>query len=90
MDNEDELREQAISRLKRRRDFYSNLASYLVVNGLLWLIWGLTGADTSGFPWPAWVSTIWGFFLVMHAVRVFLRRPITEADIQKEMRRRAR
>jgi hypothetical protein len=89
MNNDSELRADAIKRLKRRRDFMSNLGTYLLVNGLLWLIWGLTGADTSGFPWPAWVSAIWGFILFMHFARAFLRRPISEADIQREMRRRA-
>ena len=89
MENESEFRAEAIKRLKRRRDFMSNLGTYLFVNGLLWLIWGLTGADTSGFPWPAWVSAIWGFIIFMHATRAFLRRPISEADIQREMARRS-
>lgn len=67
----------------------SSLGTYAIVNGVLWLIWALTGHDTSGFPWPAWVSVIWGFFLIMHALRAFgYRRPITEADIQREMTRR--
>jgi hypothetical protein len=88
MENEPDLRADAIKRLKRRRDFMGNIGSFLFVNGLLWLIWGLTGADTSGFPWPAWVSVIWGFILFMHAFRAFLRRPISEADIQREMSRR--
>jgi 2TM domain len=85
--NEAELRAQAKSRLKRRREFYSNLGTFLLVNGLLWLIWGLTGADTSGFPWPAWVTAIWGFVILMHGFRAFLRRPITEADIDREVRK---
>jgi len=89
VDREAELRAQAISRLKRRRDFMGNVGSYLLVNGLLWLIWALTGHDTSDFPWPAWVSAIWGFFILMHGFRTFLRRPITEADIQREMSKRS-
>lgn len=89
MENEGELRAQAISRLKRRRDFMGNVGTFLFVNGLLWLIWALTGHDTSGFPWPAWVTAIWGFVILMHAFRTFLRRPITEDDIQRELRRRS-
>jgi hypothetical protein len=88
-EGEGELRSQAISRLKRRRDFMGNVGTFLFVNGLLWLIWALTGHDTSGFPWPAWVTAIWGFVLFMHAFRTFLRRPITEQDIQREMQRRS-
>jgi hypothetical protein len=91
---DDEIREaddraEAIARIKRRRRFLSSLGTYAIVNAVLWLIWALTGHDTSGFPWPAWVSAIWGFFLVLHGLRAFgLRRPITEADIQREMARR--
>jgi hypothetical protein len=81
-------RAEAIARIRRRRRFLSSLGTYAIVNGVLWLIWALTGHDTSGFPWPAWVSTIWGFVLIMHALRAFgVRRPITEADIQREMMR---
>jgi hypothetical protein len=90
VEREAELRAEAVRRLKRRRDFMSNAGTFLFVNGLLWLIWGLTGADTSGFPWPAWVSAIWGFIIFMHAIRTFLRRPITDSDIQREMQRLSR
>ena len=90
MENEVELRAQAMSRLRRRRHLISNAGTFLFVNGLLWLIWALTGADTSGFPWPAWVSSIWGFVIFMQAFRTFLRRPITETAIQREMRRLSR
>ncbi|MBA3718635.1 MAG: 2TM domain-containing protein [Actinobacteria bacterium] len=83
-----EHRADAIKRLKRRRDLMGNIGSYVFVNGLLWLIWGLTGADTSGLPWPAWVSIIWGFIILMHWVRVFVRKPIDEAAIQREMAKR--
>lgn len=86
--NDEELREQAYRRLKRRRDFMSNFGTFLTVNGLLWLIWALTGHDTDGFPWPAWVTCIWGFIILMHAVRTFLRRPITDEDIEREVQRR--
>jgi hypothetical protein len=82
-------RAQAIARIKRRRRFISSLGTYAIVNAVLWLVWALTGHDTSGFPWPAWVSVIWGFFLALHALRTFgyRGRPITEADIQREMMR---
>jgi hypothetical protein len=85
---ETRARTQAIARIRRRRRFLSSLGTYALVNAVLWLIWALTGHDSSGFPWPAWVSVIWGFFLTMHALRVFgPRRSITEADIQREMMR---
>lgn len=88
-----ELREAAIARLKRKRKFVEDAVAYVTVNGVLWLIWALTDRSADGvMPWPAWVSVIWGFFLAIDAWRAFgrrpasLHRPITEADIQHEIR----
>ena len=88
-----ELRDAAIASLKRKRKFVQDAVGYVTVNGVLWLIWALTDRSTDGgMPWPAWVSAIWGFFLAIDAWRAFgrwpasLHRPITEADIQREMK----
>jgi hypothetical protein len=80
----DDRRTAAIERLKNRRAFGQHLVSYIVVNGLLIGIWAATGA---GYFWPAWVLGIWGIGLVMHAWTAFLQKPITEEDIQREIRR---
>ena len=72
------------SRLQARRDFGSHLAAYVVFNGCLIAIWALTGG---GYFWPAWVLGIWGAGLLLHAWETFGHRPITEADIDAEMRR---
>ena len=79
-----DVREQAIERLKKRRDFYNHLVVYIVVNAAVWTVWAVTGA---GYPWPAWLSGLWGIGLIMNAWEVFLRRPITEADISREIDR---
>jgi hypothetical protein len=87
---DDELREQAIAALKRRRKFFDDAAAYVVVNAVLWLIWALSDGKADGrLPWPAWVSIVWGFFLGLDAWRAFggLRRPISEAEIDAEVRR---
>jgi hypothetical protein len=83
-DQRDGEREQAISRLKRRREFLSHLVSFLVINTSIWVIWLVTGAD---YPWPAWVTGPWSIGLLMNAWEVYLRRPITEAEIQREIQR---
>lgn len=76
-------RERVRRQIQARRDFGTHLVSYLVVNGFLVAIWALTGG---GYFWPAWVMGAWGIGLVMHAWDVFLRRPVTEADIDAELR----
>ena len=90
---EAELREAAIANLRRKRKFVQDAVGYVTVNGVLWLIWVLTDRSTDGsMPWPAWISVIWGFLLAIDAWRAFgrwpesLHRPITEADIQREMK----
>lgn len=87
-------REAAIARLKRKRKFAEDLFAYLAVNGVLWLIWLLTGPSRDGgLPWPAWVTIIWGFLLAIDAWRAYgsgpvgRDRPITEDEIEREKRR---
>ena len=77
-------REAARRRLEARRDFGSHAVAFVVVNGLLVLVWALTG---SGYFWPAWVIGCWGAGLILHAWDTFLRRPVTEADVDAEITR---
>ena len=77
-------RSLALQRLRKRREFHSHLAAYAVVNGALWIVWAFTG---SGYPWPAWISGLWGIGLALQAWEVYLRRPITEADVLREITR---
>ena len=86
--HDDEAREEAIERLRRKRKFDDNAIAYVAVNCVLWLIWALTDRSADGgLPWPAWVSLLWGFFLAMDAWRTFGRRPITEDEIEREVKR---
>lgn len=84
---EDEERKLARERVEGRRDFASHLVAYVVVNAFLIGIWAVTGR---GYFWPGWVLGGWGIGLVLHAWEVFLRRPVTEADIDRELQRRRR
>jgi hypothetical protein len=77
-------REQAIERLKKRRDLQGHIVAYVVVNAALWAIWAATGAD---YPWPAWVTGGWAIGLLLNVWDVYFRSPITSADVQREMRR---
>ncbi len=86
MSDPTDTRELAIQRLRARRGFTASLASYVIVNGFLWAIWALTG-DQSLPPWPMWVTLGWGVGVAFQAWHVYGQRPITEADVQREMRR---
>ncbi len=93
-DAEMNARHEAIASLKRKRKCMEDVIAYVTVNGVLWLIWALTDRSTDGvMPWPAWVSLIWGFVLAIDVWKAFgrwpgsLHRPITEDDIERELRR---
>jgi hypothetical protein len=47
---EAELRDRALTRLKKRRDFYAHVMVYLLVNAFLVIIWWMT--SPGGFFWP--------------------------------------
>ncbi len=81
---EDELRELAKDRLKKRRDLGSHLVAYVVINAMLVGIWAVTGG---GYFWPAWVIFGWGVGVVLNVWDVYFRRPVTEHDIQREIER---
>lgn len=83
IDHESEEWALARKRVSDRRDFSSHLVAYIVVNAFFVLIWALTGA---GYFWPAWIIGGWGIGLVMHAWDAFVRRPVTDADVEEELR----
>jgi hypothetical protein len=78
-------RADAIKRLEKKRGWMSGFVGYLVVNAFLIAIWAMTGRD---YFWPAWVLGGWGLGMVLSFWDVYLRRPITDADIEAELRRR--
>ena len=70
--------------VRRRLDFYKNLAIFAVVIGGLALIDGLTG----GGWWVQWVAAIWGFFLVIWFSSIFIAPAIWGRDAEERMVRR--
>lgn len=80
----DPLRAEARRRVEAKRSFSAHLVSYAVVNAFLILIWAVTG---QGYFWPMWVLGGWGIGLVMHYWEAFMHRPVTEADVDAELRR---
>jgi hypothetical protein len=41
----------------------------------------------SWWPWPIFVTLGWGIGIALNAWDVYGRRPITEADVRREMQR---
>jgi hypothetical protein len=83
--NEADLREQAIARLKKKRDFRTHLLMYFAVNAMLVVIWAIT--SDGGLFWPIFPILGWGIGVVANAWDVYGRRPITEDEIRREQDR---
>jgi hypothetical protein len=86
---EDDLRRQALERVKGKRDFRGHLATFVCVNAILWVVWLLGGAETDaeGIPWPLWVTGGWGIGVILHAWNVYGQRPISDRDVEEELNR---
>jgi hypothetical protein len=81
---EEELREQAVSQLKKKRDFRAHIFIYVAVNAMLVVIWAVTG---SGFFWPIFPILGWGVGVAANAWDVYGRKPISEDEIRRETER---
>lgn len=81
---EEDLREQAIQQLKKKRDFRSHIFIYVLVNAMLVVIWAVTGA---GFFWPVFPIVGWGIGVAANAWDVYARKPIGEEEIRRETER---
>jgi len=78
------LRERAIVRLKKKRDFRGHVLVYVLVNTFLVVIWWLTGAH---FFWPIFPILGWGIGVVMNAWDVYRSEELGEEQIRREMER---
>lgn len=80
------VREQALRRLKKRRDFKAHAFVYVLMNIFFWALWTAIGVGSgSWWPWPLFVTLGWGIGLVMNAWDVYVRKPITEQELRREI-----
>jgi hypothetical protein len=79
----DELRAQAVTELRKRRELVAHLMVFLLVNAFLVLIWYATGAP---FFWPVFPIFGWGIGLFFHAWDVLWPQP-SETAIRSTMDR---
>ncbi len=84
MVDEQARREAAIARLKEKRDFWSHVIAYVVVNAFLVVVWKVT--NDGGYFWPVWSIAGWGIGLLIHAWETYRPR-ISEQAIDREMRK---
>jgi fatty acid desaturase len=75
--------ERARKRVEKKHKFRGDVAAYVVINAFLIGVWAVTGF---GYFWPGWILAGWAVFLVLDAWNIFYRRPVTEADIERELR----
>jgi hypothetical protein len=84
-DTGSELRKQARERVEKRRDFKTHLFIYFVVNAALIGIWAIATPDS--LFWPIFVILGWGIGVAGNAWDVFIRKPITDDEIEREEQR---
>lgn len=70
--------------MERKRKFRGDLIAYLVINAGLIAAGAATGF---GYFWPGWVLAAWGVFLLLDAWNTYYRQPITEEDVERELRK---
>lgn len=78
-------RDEARKTLEKKRGWQSAMVAYVVVNAFLVGIWAMTGR---GYFWPVWPLGGWGLGMVLSFWDIYVRKPITEEDIDTELRRR--
>lgn len=78
-----EDREWARKRIERKRKLRRDFTTYVVVNAFLVCAWAVTGF---GYFWPGWVLAGWGVLLLLDASSAYFGKPLTEDDIDRELR----
>lgn len=85
---EDEIRRRVEKRYKERQGLITHIVAYILVNAMLWTIFGLSDG---GFPWPIFVTLGWGIGVVSNVIDYNskygsgARR--REAEVQREIER---
>jgi hypothetical protein len=84
----DGSRATALDRLRRRRAFYRHLLLYSWANGLLIVIWAMSG--THGFFWPVFSLGGWGLAVLLHGWDALQDEEFTDREVRREQARQRR
>lgn len=87
MPSVDPDREWARALVARKHKLRGDVVAYVVINIGLVVAWAATGF---GYFWPGWVLGIWGVLLVLDAWDLRYKRPVTDEEIEAELRRSRR
>jgi uncharacterized ion transporter superfamily protein YfcC len=82
---EAQLRERAVKRLKKRRDFGAHVLVYVLFNSFIVVIWAVT--SHGGFFWPVFPMVGWGIGVVMNGWDVWHSDDFSEDQITREVER---
>jgi hypothetical protein len=97
---EDELRSLARTQVERHRRLKLRASAYVAGMMVLTPVWVVTEYlradgwpdrlshnDNPGdwSPWIVWVALAWGFYVAVTALAIRFRRPLTEAELQREV-----
>jgi len=85
VDSTDQLRQLAISQLRKKRGLQAHVLAYVMVNLFLNAIWLLV--MPGGFYWPVFPLLGWGIGLAFHIWDVYGPTQPTQEQIEREMRR---
>ena len=86
MNADEELRSEAIERLKARRGFFIHLGVYLLVNAALFAVWWMS--TPGAYYWPMWTAFGWGIGVAFHGLAVVIgSTEPTESSIEHELTR---
>ena len=81
---ETDLRERALTQLRKKHEFHAHLAAYILVNAMFVAIYFMTAPG--GFFWPVFPILGWGIGVFFHGWDTYTGPP-SEDQIRKEMAR---
>ena len=76
------LRDRALERIEKKREFHAHLLAYVLVNAMFVGIWAVTG---TGFFWPIFPLLGWGIGIGFHAWDTYRLGEPSEQQIQREI-----
>lgn len=71
---EKRIREKIEKKYKERAGLIAHATPFIIVNGMLWMIWLFTGGlGNPGLPWPVWITFFWGIGMFSHFMSYYTK-----------------